>query len=826
MLAKFVLHIQNRSYELGDDDLKNWSDVLFSFKRPGYGGIIRSFTSQFEFVNNAYSLILDAFMKDRYNTVASVEVKTMNSVWIYETLFTCEIDFSTITWDDYIVRVNCVDSSLAAMIKSGKSATYEFEVGTDIKQSAPFLFDRISMIETLAYQIIGESDDNDSYMKIIAPAHRLTKPYVGVVSEEVAVNGKLSEYGDQDGDTDSYLLVANDDISVKFHAGFAFDRINGYKDISVGVYLYKTDTEGKDIKLNVLGATWAASQYVGEFTNSSELPELGDMAIGSFASVSGIAWVFQPTVINGQNTFAWVCSEMRLQDYIMQIDIHEFTVDMKAGEKLWIGVEMTPWNWEYNGDLWITILRQEIKISWEGKGPAVTIDTIKPKDLCEKILERICMKKIAVNVDISECDDRLANTYLLPAESIRGISGAKIYSSFNDFANWMETVFGYTYYLGPCVKAQFKRTQEYSLVWHISKTDHLIHSMCPGEHGMQVVNIEGTPYFAVLGNDYNSDGSHNFYAKWDGSELYNDPETGKARLDTLFYDESYKSGCYFDSEYNLCPFEDNIDRGICDTQAIYFVHRSELFNSDAEERQLTNTVNVRVGVDDDHVYSSVTIGYDKKDYESINGRDEFNFSNTYTTGCNLSGKELTLKSKYRADSYGIEFTAQKRGEETTDSTSDKDVFFALCKFDDKNLIPDRTAKIENTLSQDVFNGAFSPMACVKANEGYIGLQAPSMTLTFASSTGNSNIAINGQELKGNIEISKPLATNLTLEFLHDDINYQVNPSDIIEIRSRGIIYRGFLKDADYKVARAESVKYELIIKEILKDDTCRRHCGE
>jgi len=36
-------------------------------------------------------------------------------------------------------------------------------------------------------------------------------------------------------------------------------------------------------------------------------------------------------------------------------------------------------------------------------------------------------------------------------------------------------------------------------------------------------------------------------------------------------------------------------------------------------------------VDTGVIYSSVNIGYDSKDYDSINGRDEFNFNNTYTT---------------------------------------------------------------------------------------------------------------------------------------------------------------------------------------------------
>lgn len=170
MLTKYVLHIQNRSYELGPEDLKNWDEIIFCFIRAsGFGGVTRSLTSQFEFVNDAYDLLLDAFIKDRYNTIASVEIKTINDRWIYETMFICEIDFSTITWNDYVLKVNCLDNNLSAMIKAGKSIIYEFEVGTEINQSTPFQFNRIPMIETLVYQVIGENNDNDSSIKITAP---------------------------------------------------------------------------------------------------------------------------------------------------------------------------------------------------------------------------------------------------------------------------------------------------------------------------------------------------------------------------------------------------------------------------------------------------------------------------------------------------------------------------------------------------------------------------------------------------------------------------------------------------------------------------------
>ena len=59
----------------------------------------------------------------------------------------------------------------------------------------------------------------------------------------------------------------------------------------------------------------------------------------------------------------------------------------------------------------------------------------------------------------------------------------------------------------------------------------------------------------------------------------------------------------------------------------------------------------------------------------MNGRDEFRFTTEYTTGIDITDNVLELISPYRADVYGIEFLSQKRGQDTTDSESDNDVFF-------------------------------------------------------------------------------------------------------------------------------------------------------
>ena len=65
MLTKYILHIGSTNYELQADDLANWDEIRCSYKRANYDGVVRSFTSQFVFVNHAKELLMALYLKDR-----------------------------------------------------------------------------------------------------------------------------------------------------------------------------------------------------------------------------------------------------------------------------------------------------------------------------------------------------------------------------------------------------------------------------------------------------------------------------------------------------------------------------------------------------------------------------------------------------------------------------------------------------------------------------------------------------------------------------------------------------------------------------------------
>ena len=99
-------------------------------------------------------------------------------------------------------------------------------------------------------------------------------------------------------------------------------------------------------------------------------------------------------------------------------------------------------------------------------------------------------------------------------------------------------------------------------------------------------------------------------------------------------------------------------------------------------------------------------------------------------GVDITDNKLELISPYRADAYGIEFLAQKRGKNTTDNESDNDVFFVgaadsiltsgvMCY----KLI--RTGwNISGVLNPDkMFNVMYNQRAMLLANSKYIGISA-------------------------------------------------------------------------------------------------------
>lgn len=807
MLTKYYLHIDGSDFELSDDDLSNWDGIQCSYKRASYDGVVRSFTSQFEFVNRAKDLLTEIYLRDGVNAAASVSVHVINDKWEYDKVFECPLDFTTASWEDYAFKISSVDNSLAALIKAGKSTKYELAVGTDIATEGNMLFDRLPLMETLTYEFTqGEQYDDCADINVTVNKGEL--PYIGNVGSELTINHVLDWNDDQTTDANSFIFkaVADVTLTLDFELAWRTDSFSG-DGISVNV---KVRRNGSYITGSVTGgsnqlALMSPSKYnsfVGVFNDPSALNVYRPNPTSSqWALISGIVWY-------GENG-SWIWSAKKREDFFHMAASGKRTIALSVGDEVIIDATYS----SSAQSATFRIVNSKFTFSWIGRGESVDIPVLTAEAVVTALLRRIADGKVNVGVSISPHDSRIAYTRLLAAESARNISGAKFYSSFNEFCDWMSTVFGYVYYLGDPTPPRFIRHES---------CGKYVYSVTAYQTGTYPGAISGDNivYVARLGRFlYQDPLSGGLYLYWSGWQNYNDDGL-HARTDTVFtIAQLSQTKLYYFDEFNDEPLSPKLFNGDTagigkESQTVYFVHRSELFDNEAPVRRIDNCREIKYSVDSGAIYSSVTIGYDKKDYDSINGRDEFNFNNTYSTGSTVTDKTLQLLSKYRADCYGIEFAVQKRGKETTDSTSDKDVFFVLCKNQNGALVPDRTTAVTGTLSDQVFNADFSPLACVRANAGYIGIQSKVVNLAFASSAGNSDITIAGVAMSADITLNTPLATCGSIDFTTDAVDDIANPDEIIEITDGGMTYRGFLKEVDVKYARTEAAKYKLIIKEI------------
>lgn len=810
MQTKYVLDINGNSYELQDDDLKNWADIQCSYKRADYDGVVRSFTSQFEFVNKAKNLLLEAYLRDRYDAKASISVLATNDRWIYEERFRCPLDFSSIQWENGAIKLNGLDSGIASMIKANKSTTYEFAVGTDMPSSRMLNFDRVAVQESVTYGFTGGTSFDDSADIQIDIANGIPI-WVGNIGDEIPIGGTIYWNDDQTSEN-AYLFSALRDVTVNFDWEIAWRADLGSgpsRQIAINVIRNGSVLPvGGDTGQNMLWLENVKGCFKS-YDDSGELPdpsEFGDNPSGIWASVNGVVWTL---TYNGHG-FSWRNENVSPEEYFTRNRKGSFSLSLKEGDRVALYHSASS---DGIGSS-VRILKSKFVFSWLGRGEPVNIPVFRPADVATSILQRMTAgSENQITARLSRYDSRLADTYIIAAECARGLTNAKLYSSFNNFCDWMSAVFGYVYYIEEGAEAVYKHIKVCGDIegspWHYED------SFYGGP-----VNTDNIVYIPAHAKFLYHAGSK-LYTKWIGCEEYNDPATGHPRTDTLFYiNEISTDELHYFDEYTGGPLypqksyvnPEDVGRR---QDIVHFVHRSEIMKQGGTPRVIRNCKDLKYSVNKSQIYSAVKIGYDKKNYESINGRDEFNFNNTYSTGCTLTDKTLSILSKYRADCYGIEFAVQKQGEDTTDSTSDKDVFFVLCKSVSDGLVINRDSVICNALSGSVFNGAFSPMACLKANAGYVGMQADILDLTFASSDGNSDIVIDGMPVSADIRIDTPLCTCGEVSFSTDDINDIQDTGELIEITDNGLIYRGFLKELDLKYARTEAAKYKLIVKEVV-----------
>ena len=657
------------------DDLENWDEVKASFKRNDYDGVIRTFSNKFSFAGDARKLLLKQYDEDYLSASASIIISTRNNSWLYNERFSCALNFSTLQDNGRILQINAVDDSVASMIKAKRGTQYEYPV-EEVKSPIPLVYDGLELSESAKWLStgdiyngeIGDLLDNDKY--VYANFSSNWQP-MQLYTEATDINiGNATEILDQ-----SYMAFQDQYLDGDGNVA------DGYKDENTIVTALKSVKLSVDINFNF-------------FIRYQSL---------AWGSAHGVALRLAKIGTDNKTTTViiehfWTTPEETLQE--KEYSEH-FDVPLDKGEKLVLmcKLECTLIGGGSARVYYPMSSDSRVTVSWKNRINPVEMDVIKPDTLLNRLLKSINGEKDGLTGVIEGTGDRrLDNCMLLAAESARKIPGAKIYTSFTKFANWMSYVFGYAY--------------------------------------------------DISGN------------------------------------------------------------------TVTFRHRSKYFSDDVVKR-IDDLSDYEMKVNSALVYSWIRIGFDKQDYDTANGKDEFRFTNEYTTGVTMTDNSLEMISPYRADAYGIEFLADKIGEDTTDNESDTDLFMVGVKSDSSGFkyILNRDYLMGGVLSPDtMFNAMFSPSSMVLANEAYIGSSVE--MLTFASSDGNSDVGIDGMGESRDIILSKRMFTVAEVEFETSDVELPEDLTGIVELEYQGKVVQGYYQQADYNFTKSQSSKVTLIVKNL------------
>ncbi len=645
------------------DDLENWDEVKASFKRSDYDGVIRTFSNKFSFVRGARGLLLKQYDEKYLNASASIIISTRNNSWLYNEQFNCALNFSTLQDNGHILQINAVDDSVASMIKAKKGTQYEYPVD-EMRSTIPLVYDGLELSESAKWIPTGDTlEDNDELINVYFSKDMKPMP-IYITASDTLIKGTL-EFNDQTiGGDDVYAMKALKSVSVNLDFNFSMFVFRKFQS---GVLGY--DIRG--VRIQILKN--------GNSVNNKGESVITETVIGVFELTTESETPVEKKVSESYNISLLHNDKIIVR--AMYVNEKEETVPVLPDLPYKVSTS------------------SYFKASWKNRINPVEMDVIKPDTLLNRLLKSINGEKDGLTGVIEGTGDRrLDNCMLLAAESARKIPGAKIYTSFTKFANWMSYVFGYAY--------------------------------------------------DISGN------------------------------------------------------------------TVTFRHRSKYFSDDVVKR-IDDLSDYEMKVNSALVYSRIRIGFDKQDYDTANGKDEFRFTNEYTTGVTMTDNSLEMISPYRADAYGIEFLADKIGEDTTDNESDTDLFMVGVKSDSSGLkyILNRDYLMGGVLSPDtMFNAMFSPSSMVLANEAYIGSSVE--MLTFASSDGNSDVGIDGMGESRDIILSKRMFTVAEVEFETSDVELPEDLTGIVEMEYQGKVVQGYYQQADYNFTKSQSSKVTLIVKNL------------
>lgn len=379
------------------DELVNWADVDLSFKRQDYDGVMRAFSTSFNFCGNAYKQLVALFINEGFNADAMVRFELREN-YTWSEIFRCALDFSTLKYDALTCEINAVDNSIAALIKANKSTKYQYNV-SDLALAKKLRYDRLDMISRINWFINAEIEDDDvtRVLRILPPVNNLDEAIPFYVStSEIAipdtcepddVAGGFTAYGNYKDLPAFFKSLQARSVHVKMVFTVHMDRFLGQ------------DTEAKLIVAKRHTASDGTATMTDIYTHDLYANTL-------------------PTVFNCD-------TDVQMDENDELLFVLRYKLSMLQDYEIII---------ENIGDMYV---------SYIARGEAVDCDIIDIEDLLSAIVTSICGNSVTSEITGLLQDDRLAHTYIMAADSARALPGAKLYTSFDDFSRMMSSEFGF-----------------------------------------------------------------------------------------------------------------------------------------------------------------------------------------------------------------------------------------------------------------------------------------------------------------------------------------------------------------------------------------------
>lgn len=460
MLTKYTITIGATEHDVPEECLANWDDISFSLSRTGYSGVMRSYSTQFVFVGIIRKRIWEYYLANGFNATGSIAVYVISNTHEWVKQFESPLDFSSIENEEGKLTINAIDNSLAALIKSMKGQKWQFPVSQF--ETSSVMIERMSFANCAKYDL-----PNPSNAAGIVDA-RLDNSASTIISTEYVEPSDASSGYDGTSEQRHFASIKGYGVTLNIsvqatvrcylnpHYGavpFPEDEIAemvlGYWDGTLSIpgfvrtaALFDNDISRKRIN-GVVHNLWVGKQSHMNYTTLDDL-KVAAAANGVVAGTFGVV---------GAATYP---NESYWTDNL----VYEYT-----GFGAWVSMgppalyykdRFSSASYELTGlvpdqhypMLYLThgMIYSDATMTMTWTDPArhsYSYNGIRPLHLLSAIVN-----SISPGATVSISDDPaglLGKTFIFPAESLRKMTGANVYTTFQQFADWMEAVFGYTY---------------------------------------------------------------------------------------------------------------------------------------------------------------------------------------------------------------------------------------------------------------------------------------------------------------------------------------------------------------------------------------------